>query len=262
MIKAIFFDVDGTLLSFDTHTMPQSTRESLFKLRDKGIKLFLATGRSPKVYPKIAHLIDFQFDGYVFCNGQYVVVEEKVIHNMPLPKEDLVNLLPYFEENNIAVHFTELDYSYANLENERVSKLRELLGATYPNTRNDNPERVKVNDTYQLSAYILPDEEEEFFKQAPNLRGVRWNDLFADIIPLKGGKAVGIEKMLEHFGLEKSESMAFGDGGNDTEMLEYVEYGIAMGNAVQSAKDVSVFVTEHVDNDGIYKALVKYELVD
>ena len=262
MIKAIFFDVDGTLLSFDTHSMPKTTRDSLFKLKEKGIKLFLATGRSPKVYPNIAHLIDFNFDGYVFCNGQYVVVDDKVIHNMPLPKEDLINLLPYFEENNIAVHFTELDYSYANLENERVSKLRELLGSTYPKTRMDDPLRVKENDTYQLSAYVLEDEEDEFFRHAPNLRAVRWTDLFADIIPFEGGKAVGIEKMLEHFNLKQSESMAFGDGGNDTEMLEYVAYGIAMGNAVQSAKDVSVFVTDDVDNDGIYKALIKYELVD
>ena len=47
MIQAIFFDVDGTLVSFRTHTIPASTLEALHTLRAKGIKLFLATGRQP-----------------------------------------------------------------------------------------------------------------------------------------------------------------------------------------------------------------------
>ncbi|MEG0277428.1 MAG: HAD-IIB family hydrolase, partial [Coprobacillus sp.] len=45
MIKAIFFDIDGTLVSFDTHEIPQSTFDALYQLKEKGIKLFIATGR-------------------------------------------------------------------------------------------------------------------------------------------------------------------------------------------------------------------------
>ena len=45
MIKAVFFDIDGTLVSFKTHTIPQSTLDALALLREKGIKVFIATGR-------------------------------------------------------------------------------------------------------------------------------------------------------------------------------------------------------------------------
>ncbi len=45
MVKAIFFDIDGTLVSFETHKIPASTHEALKALRDKGIKIFIATGR-------------------------------------------------------------------------------------------------------------------------------------------------------------------------------------------------------------------------
>ena len=45
MVKAIFFDIDGTLVSFETHKIPASTQEALKTLRDKGIKIFIATGR-------------------------------------------------------------------------------------------------------------------------------------------------------------------------------------------------------------------------
>ena len=50
MVKAIFFDIDGTLVSFQTHTVPESTREALRLLREKGIKVFIATGRPKTLY--------------------------------------------------------------------------------------------------------------------------------------------------------------------------------------------------------------------
>ena len=62
MIKAIFFDIDGTLVSFKTHTIPQSTQNALKQLREKGIKIFIATGR-PKVL-MLEAVGDFPFDGY------------------------------------------------------------------------------------------------------------------------------------------------------------------------------------------------------
>ena len=49
MIKAIFFDIDGTLVSFKTHKVPQSTIDALNLLREKGIKIFIATGRHPSI---------------------------------------------------------------------------------------------------------------------------------------------------------------------------------------------------------------------
>lgn len=45
MIKTIFFDVDGTLVSHKTDSVPKSTRKALKLLRENGIKLVLATGR-------------------------------------------------------------------------------------------------------------------------------------------------------------------------------------------------------------------------
>ena len=45
MIKALFFDVDGTLVSFNTHKIPTSTVEALEEAKKRGVKLFIATGR-------------------------------------------------------------------------------------------------------------------------------------------------------------------------------------------------------------------------
>lgn len=262
MIKAIFFDVDGTLLSFKTHQMSDLTRKSLDVLREKGVKLFIATGRSPRSFKHVLEKIDYKFDGYVHCNGQYVIVDGKVIHDRPLDKDELIKLTDYIEEKGIATTFSEMDYTYMNFLNERVHELRNMLGSTLPDPNlEDVKKRVMDNTTYQLSAYIIEDEEIDFYGVSDSFKGVRWHPLFVDVIPSDGGKDVGIQKVLDHFDIKVEEAMAFGDGGNDTDMLAYVGHGIAMGNAVQSAKDVSDYITESASDEGIYKALVKYGLV-
>lgn len=258
MIKAIFFDVDGTLISFKTHKMPKDTRESLEKLRKKGIKLFLATGRSPGALGMLKKIVDFEFDGYVTFNGQYCIVENEVIHKMTIPKETFKRLVPYLEEKNISCEFSEIDRTYINFKNERVETLEGILGSTAENVPIGDINRVFVEDIYQMCAFITPEEEESFLKHSPKCDSVRWNEVFADIINVKGGKDIGIEKILDYFGLTKEESMAFGDGGNDIEMLKYVHLGVAMGNAGGDVKESADFVTLDVDSGGITFALDKF----
>ena len=234
MIKSVFFDIDGTLISFKTHKMPESTKLALKKLREKGIKLFIATGRSPFAIPVVKHLLDFEFDGYVMLNGQYCVIDNKVIRDTPLPKESFKYILPYMEKNKIACEFLELDYTYSNLVNDRVLELRKFLGNT-------------------VSTFLI---------EMPGCRGVRWNPLFVDVIPENGGKGMGIKAILDYLGFSKDEAMAFGDGGNDIEMLEFVKYGVAMGNSGENVKKSAAYVTDDVDSDGIYNALVHYNVLE
>ena len=67
MIKAAFFDIDGTLVSFNTHRVPESAIQAIENLRRQGVKIFLATGRHP-IWVKN---IGFEFDGFVALNGGY-----------------------------------------------------------------------------------------------------------------------------------------------------------------------------------------------
>lgn len=82
----------------------------------------------------------------------------------------------------------------------------------------------------------------------PNCKSARWTSLFADIIPIDGGKNKGIDQMIKHYQINLGEVMAFGDGNNDIDMLKHVGVGVAMGNA-------NDFVTDMINDDGIFKAL-------
>ena len=72
----------------------------------------------------------------------------------------------------------------------------------------------------------------------------------------------GIQKVLEHYGIRREEIIAFGDGENDMDMLQFAGIGVAMGNAGPEVKEAADYVTEHIDEDGLEKALRHYGLLE
>lgn len=74
-------------------------------------------------------------------------------------------------------------------------------------------------------------------------------------------KALAIETLLKYLNLSKEDTFAYGDGINDAEMIEYVNIGVAMGNAKEELKKVADDVTDAHDEDGIYNSFKKYKII-
>ncbi|MFQ6875511.1 MAG: HAD hydrolase family protein, partial [Coprobacillus cateniformis] len=120
---------------------------------------------------------------------------------------------------------------------------------------------VVNHKVYQCMCFVDNDEEKELMKVMPHCISARWHPLFCDVSPIGGTKQNGIDKFLEHYHIDLSETMAFGDGGNDIQMLNHVAVAIAMGNANDEVKAIADYVTDDVDNDGITKALRHFGLL-
>lgn len=256
MIKAIFFDIDGTLVSFKTHQIPLSTIEALKKLKAKGIKIFIATGRG-KDGLKVLEGIDF--DGYITLNGQYCYVGDEIIYENTINRDDLKNLLNYLDKHPFPCGFTEEHNKYFNLRDDRVDEIHRI-------TQNDDHpagdcSEVVNKKIYQCMCFVDTDEEKELLKVMPHCISARWHPLFCDISPLGGTKQNGIDKFLEYYNLNLDETMAFGDGGNDKEMLQHVALSVAMGNGGDMIKEIADYITSDVDDDGILKALQHFDLL-
>ncbi len=88
-----------------------------------------------------------------------------------------------------------------------------------------------------------------------------WWDRAVDIIPAAGGKGTGIRKMLDYYGLDRSQAIAFGDGNNDIEMLAAIDWGLAMDNASEDLKAIADEVIGHVAEDGIYQFCLENGLI-
>ena len=124
MIKAIFFDIDGTLVSFRTHTVPESTRKALKQLHEQGVKLFIATGR-PKLL--INNLDDLEFDGYITLNGAHCFTADyHDIYKGSIPPNDIEQLVSYCKNHDypfVFVHDNEWFITHVNADVEEISRL-------------------------------------------------------------------------------------------------------------------------------------------
>lgn len=259
MIKAIFFDIDGTLVSFNTHQIPTSTIAALEELRQRGIKLFIATGRPWSLINNLGNLV---FDAYITVNGGHCFTAALAdIYKSPIPQEDLERLIAHEEENPtsfVAVYDNQL---VINRVNERVEQIANLIKIPTPHMAPLSEARGK--EVLQLMGYFTSDEERDIFKKVlPNCEPMRWHPLFTDIVARGNSKSNGIDKVLAHFNLSLEECMAFGDGGNDIPMLQHVPHSVAMGNATDEVKAAAKYVTTSVDEDGIATALKRFGLLN
>ena len=256
MIKAAFFDIDGTLFSHTIHAIPESTKRTVKLLREKGIKVFIATGRSLKETKRVP-LGDMKFDGYVTLNGQICLdAEEKILFEAPIKGEDGAYLLDAFVNKKFPLAIVEKERIYINYIDDSVIRAQKSVNIPLLPIK-----EYQGAPIYQFIGYMNLEETEKIASKIPNCKITRWFDEGIDIISKDGGKANGIQKILEFYGMTREEIIAFGDSDNDMDMLEFAGIGVAMGNAEESVKAVADYITTDIDEDGIWNACRHLELI-
>lgn len=257
MIKAIFFDIDGTLLSRKENKVPQSAKDSLSKLREKGIKIFLSTGRSIVEVEKLP-IHDLEFDGYIILNGQICLDSEKsVVCSNPIGKEETELLVSIYSKKQIPMLLVEEVREYMNYISPYVVQMQKEENVPEAEVR-----EYEGNPVYQFVVFMDEEEDAAFLPFVPQTcKMTRWGKHGVDIIPAEGGKVKGIKYFQEILGIKADEIMAFGDAHNDIDMLSYAGIGVAMGNAADEVKAIADYVTTDIDDDGIQNALKKYKII-
>ncbi len=260
MIKAIFFDIDGTLLSFKTHQVPESTQQAFQLLKEKNIKVFVSTGRS---YNQLGHIRYLDFDGYITFNGGYCVTkEQEVIYKKNISQKDIRSLLDYTKKrSDLTFSFMSEKEISLNQITPEVLKMYQQVNVPTPPIR-DYERDFDLDSVMQINVFINPEEEAEFMENVmPNSVASRWPPIFADVNPMGQSKKIGIDVFLDHFNIALEETMSFGDGGNDITMLAHTHIGIAMGNANPEVKEIADYITDSVDENGVWNALKHFNII-
>ena len=251
MVKAIFFDIDGTLVSFQTHRISPVMLDTLRRLREKGIKLFLSTGRHRSV---IGVVMDaFPFDGCITLNGQYCFCGDTLLRSVPLDREDVAHIVSVSLNGDFPCIFLEEEDGYINQHGPRAQVFPQHLSIPLP--RLEDPRRALDRSIYQVVAFLKEEEAHLLTDHTRHLNPMRWHPEFIDVISSGGGKDKGMDVILDHFHIPLSQTMAFGDGENDLSMLRHAGIGVAMGSASDHVKGQADWVTGTVDEEGILSAL-------
>lgn len=258
-IESIFFDFDGTLQGFENHSISSSTAEALVLLKQKGYRLFIATGRNMLDLPE--ELSVFGFEGYINNNGGMCSDENRVPFSVTyIDRTDIDALLAYDAENPFAFSFmTEKDFTI-NRVDDIVKESFDYFGLEIPEIV--DPSSLDLDKVLQMN-FFIDEEYEKYLMQnvMKNSDSSRWINLFADINPKGISKMKGINQMATRYNLDLNKTMAFGDGGNDIPMLQGCAIGVAMGNAKDNVQKVANYVTTSADEDGIWNALKYYNLI-
>ena len=263
MKKAVFFDIDGTLIHSlnGIKEIRTAVKDAIQMIQKNGDYVFIATGRPYAFLNK--ELLSIGFDGFVLANGAHVILNGEDIYKDTMDKKFVKDIISVFDEHEIQ-YILEGEYkSYLKAEFKEMNHVYQELGIMN-NMLESNYELDQIN-VYKVEMLCSTPEKEQICLDiiAKNPEYDHYhsiNDRWFELYPKKNTKATGILKILERLQIPVEYSYAFGDGKNDIEMLSTVGCGIAMGNAEEYVKQHADAVTKTVHEDGVAEGIYKYVL--
>ena len=262
--KIIFLDLDGTLTNDEKKVTPK-TREALIDIQKKGHIVVLASGRpTPGIIP-VAEAVELEkYGGYIMAfNGGKIInrkTREVVFENV-MNKKYIKPLLKYAKENDIGlisydderiIVGTRVD-QYIEIES-KINKIS-LFETDMENYINYNPNKCLMT----ANPDVAKTHEEILARRFENELSIsRSADYFIEIMPKGIDKAASIEVLINKLGIDRSNTVACGDGYNDISMVEYAGIGVAMANAVDSVKEKADYITASNNEDGIAEVIEKF----
>lgn len=259
--KALFFDIDGTLLSEVTRTVPESAKQALAKARACGHLVFINTGRTCSELGTLRELFDM--DGWLCGCGTYVESGGEVLYYRTIPEEQLKKIC-------LAVEAADMDALLEGREHCYVPG-PECRFAQGMNFRECLPHAIHPDMDWHVSCgaadkfCIVADEKSDLDRFWVNVgdgfdaidRGA-----FYECVPEGHSKATAIDVILEHYGLTLQDAYVFGDSTNDLPMFQHVPNGIVMGKHAKELEPYASFVTKTVEEDGIWYAMETLGLLE
>ena len=255
-IKIVFFDIDGTLIDMQKKQISPQTLKMLKLLKQNGIRICLATGRSPVSLPEFDGV---EFDAYLTFNGSLCYTKEETVFSNPLPSGDVQKLIHNAAALGRPVSVATKDRLAANGSDADLADYYAF--AHQKLTIAEDFDSVSCEEVYQVMLGCREADYPAILCGVDGAKIAAWWDRAVDIIPMHGGKGTGIRKILEHYHFDKEEAMAFGDGNNDIEMLEAVGTGVAMENASDRLKAIADDICGYVAQDGVYHYCKKHGLI-
>ena len=280
--KIIFFDVDGTLVDVRParEYIPESTVKAVQETRKQGNLCFLCTGRSKaEIY---SHILEVGFDGIIGAGGGFVEIGDEMLYHKMVSQSAINHVVDFFEEHGFDYYIESNGGLYAS--QNLVPRLERIM---YGDLENDPLARKKkeeepshfipslkvgydlhrgdVNKICFLEKDNFPFEKiKKEFEQEFNVIHCTvpiFGDNSGELSVPGVNKASAINALIDELGIPKENTYAFGDGLNDADMLEFCQYGIAVGNANKGLKDIADEITDDIAEDGIYHSMKKHGLI-
>ena len=276
MGSIVFIDVDGTLVTYE-NVLPESAVSAIRKAGKNGHRVYITTGRSrAEVYQNIW---DIGLDGMIGGNGSYVEDHGQVILHQLITKDQCRRIVDYLHERGLEFYLESNNGLFAseNFETAGLTAIREYSkrkgrASSTLTIREAFPDMIFGEELYRDDlnkvSYLLNSYQDFLDTREcfPDLENNTWGGagetaLFGDL-GVKGiTKAHALQVLLDHLGASVQDTIALGDAKIDIPMLKLCRWGVAMGNAGEETKAAADYITDDVENDGLWKAFEHFGLI-
>lgn len=258
-IEAVAIDLDGTLLN-SNHEISDFTKKTLFKVREKGIRVYIATGRLYKSLYKYKE--ELEIDTPVICYNGAMAVDGKTdekIFEIPLKNTVIYRLIEISREKRVHLNLFSDEKWYAECIGKELEEYEKSSGLKSHLVNFDKIKDLKITK----GMYVGENEklleinsilEKEFDNKIYRAFSKPY---FLEILNENVSKGDTLIKILRKEEIDPKKTVAFGDGFNDLEMLKLVGVGVAMENAPEELKSKVKNITVSNDEDGVAKFLIE-----
>lgn len=265
-MKIVFSDIDGTLLNDNKEITPK-TLYAINELQKNNIEFVIVSSRPN--FGIMPILKKYNFNCNIICYGGGVIInkEGKVLFNQGFLKEEAKEIIDYIENENLDLVWNLYDidkWICKDVQNEAI-KREEFLINYFAKQGNINSfdGNLPINKILCMSKEENSDKYLQILKQRfPNYNIVKSSNILIEVMPKFNNKGIGVKRMCEYLNIDSSSSIAFGDNYNDVDMLDVVNQSFLMDNAPKELKEKYKNITLSNNNDGIYYALCKLNLIN
>jgi len=264
-IKLLVMDLDDTLIS-ETSGITQKIKNTIDKVKEKGIKVSIATGRMHSSAFPFAEKLDIS-EPIITYNGaliKYLYSNEPIVH-WPVSYGNAMQVMEFARMKNRFVQYYSQDEFYIPEHNELSDLYGRRTGRRAVETKRDLMESLDFDPTKLLiiaedakTGERIYNEAKEKFSGILNI--TRSSDTYVEFNNIKASKGAACEILAKHYGYGLNNVMSIGNGGNDVDMIERCGLGVAVGNATQKAKDAADYVCPPQDEDGALYAIERFLL--
>ena len=247
-IKAAFFDMDGTIVSFTTHKNSEKDIAAINKLREKGILVFISTGREKSNIMKVLDNT-LEVDGFVGMNGNLNVIGDEIVSEHFMDEDDVRFMVDAAKKFGFALSLFTREGVFLNKADDKVHTVHDHVEVPIP--RLASLDGLDLSKIFQMNSYTTRDfDEEHLIPYMKNSVFKRWNNDFADVNSVKTSKLIGINEIIKKLGINIKDTISFGDSENDLEMIKGTGASVAMANASDEVKKHASFTTKSCDEAG------------
>ena len=268
-VKLIMTDLDGTLFKNDHESISERNVNALKKAQEKGIKICIATGRTKSLIFDAVALVPFA-DYIITSNGAvtYDAKTDEIITSQLLSAEkskkvfEIINAHSltheiYFEGECFLDGYSAKLYNYGNISAHYLKVLKDKANVV-PNLSEHTGEKgvEKIN-----IMHVVGDELQEVKDSFLNIGGIYVTSSIPENLEMNNinaNKGYALSALCRILNISENEVMAFGDSGNDCEMLRTAGYSFATANAWDEAKKAAKSVTLSNEDDGVAVQIEKY----